>query len=315
VTQQDLQQEELQQEELQQDVASARQRTSLGTELGQSGVHSSETAVSHILEQFAAEARRYRLRVRTAVRLGVGAAVTISLVNIIAIAAQWGADFPLGLSITMLGLFTLILFACVLLPLRAGRRCARLHGQLMNAARADDDVRVVGPLIEMLAWHPQLLLPQRARAMLIQRLPRLTSQDAHLLDAEQQQYLCGVLRNADRNDVELSVAILRAFEKVGDRSVLPLVERIADSPARTRRQRRLKTEAQCRLPGLEARVQQQQASQSLLRASSPTTHGIETLLHPVTAGETIATEHLLRPTATGESAVSTSIPETGGDST
>ena len=241
-------------------------------------LHNADTEmVSRLLPVFEAETRRYQRRVRSAIRLGVTGAILVTLVNTVAVAvaAQLGTEFPLAITVGMMTLYVLLLLAGVILPLRSGARRNSLRELLVRC----DDVRVVGPLTEMLASSDSETRRMSA-AMLTELLPRLQSTGARLLDAEQIALLGDVLRNGAREDHELAVAIVRAFAQVGDSSVLPLVERIADSPAHTRRRRRLKAEAEACLPFLQAHVRQEQASRTLLRASAPGSGGPDTLLRP-----------------------------------
>lgn len=175
-----------------------------------------------------------------------------------------------------------------------------------------DDVRLIGPLAQMLQIEDRHVRT-RAGVALTQLLPRLHASETHLLDTAQRALLCRVLAYP-LNDVfrselvvlltrqtqqmaDLQIAILKAFEQVGDAKALPIVERVAMSKAKTADQQRVHAAAVQCLPYLRARAAQQQAHQSLLRASSAMETNPDILLRPAGATNTPDAQQLLRPDA------------------
>lgn len=160
-----------------------------------------------------------------------------------------------------------------------------------------DDVRAVGALIEALDW-PEEQVRVAARLALLRLLPRLQASDAALLHTGQRTSLYRYLkmRNAHR-DADFLVTILKALEQVGDASALPPVQRLAEGAAHTYNQRRVRRQARECLPYLEARAEQQRASQTLLRASSAGATSPQMLLRPATGSNNAEPQQLLRPGA------------------
>jgi hypothetical protein len=137
------------------------------------------------------------------------------------------------------------------------------------------DLRVVGPLAAA------LLLPDdetRHLAALALRhlLPRLRADHADLLNEPQRNVLYRCLR---RRDIELSVAILKALEQVGDAKAVSHVERLADTAERV--DPRVRKAAEECLPYLLIRIERENAPRILLRASSNADTAPETLLRTV----------------------------------
>lgn len=96
-----------------------------------------------------------------------------------------------------------------------------------TAARAIlefDDLRIVGPLAEALDITEDTI-GRLAEEELIRLLPRLKASDAHLLDPTQRACLNRALC---RGNTALTLAILKAWEQVGDTFALTTVERLAE---------------------------------------------------------------------------------------
>jgi hypothetical protein len=95
-------------------------------------------------------------------------------------------------------------------------------------------------------------------------------------------------------DSELQVKILQAWEKVGDLSSMQVVKSLMNAKAVLTNERKVQKAAiQC-WPLLEARAHLNESSVMLLRASSITEAGAETLVRPASASE-LAEDELLRP--------------------
>jgi hypothetical protein len=143
-----------------------------------------------------------------------------------------------------------------------------------------NDKRIVGVLAEALAYDEKKLVAA-VRDKLVQMLPILQVSDAALLNETQRAALHKELMGK-RADVTL--AILKAFEQVGDSKLLPNVEKLARGEGHTAKETQVRKEAQHCLEFLQARAEQERQRQTLLR--------------PAMAGET-APEELLRPAAGG----------------
>lgn len=159
----------------------------------------------------------------------------------------------------------------------------------------ESDVHGVGALAEALEW-PDTQVRRIAGNALISLLPQLRASDAGLLGPRQRECLHNVLkmRNA-ASESALMLAILKAWEQVGDASALPVVERLARSSALTNRQRRVRDAALQCLPYLHNRADATRGHQTLLRASSPSEIApVEVLLRPAQASVESDSGQLLR---------------------
>lgn len=174
-----------------------------------------------------------------------------------------------------------------------------------------DDIRSIGPLIDALKLV-DLKISFAVIEILIRLFPRLLPSDTHLISAKQRAYLCQILSlppNIITNDAQIPgqtshndttlfrIAILQALSQVGDKNCLQVVRKLALGPARSESQKRIQVAAQNCLPLLLSRVEQQQSSQTLLRAADPINCGTETLLRPASNTSLTAPEQLLRPSS------------------
>ncbi len=252
----------------------------------------SAASVEPLLAQFKLATLRYKQQVRLALRWGIGSAfVFLGIeIGVLLIALQTG-EYPFGATIGMWGVYALILAAGIALPWSS----ANTRRSSAAALAHFDDVRVIGPLAEILdnASGPTRQLVSDA---LIRLLPRLQSADAHLLNEDQRECLCRILSGADWQHPELAVAVMEAFERVGDSRSLILIERLADIHARSSAQRQIRAAAASCLPALRARVVQEPARLTLLRASSGDS-GADTLLRAAENAAPAETDshQLLRP--------------------
>jgi hypothetical protein len=168
----------------------------------------------------------------------------------------------------------------------------RMARQLANTG----DTHAVGALAEALEW-PDEEIQVVARAALLRLLPKLTTNDAPLLNSRQRRCLNSrlVLANSKNYlDSELQVKILQAWGKIGDLSSLQTVKSLAAAKAVLINERKVQKAAiQC-LPLLEERAHLNESSQMLLRASCITEAGAETLVRPAVANSE-PDEELLRP--------------------
>ncbi len=167
-----------------------------------------------------------------------------------------------------------------------------------------DDIRAVGPLADALAIESRHIRAV-AETKLIELLPRLKASDAELLNKEQRGQLNGVLRrsvarfrwrgysNPSRRE-DLAVAILKAYEQVGDAKALPGVEWLASGQGLAARVPEIQEAAKACLLYLRERVEKEQARQTLLRPSSQTLDSESLLLRPAQGTESDP-QQLLRP--------------------
>ncbi len=168
----------------------------------------------------------------------------------------------------------------------------RIARQLANTS----DTKAVGALAEALEW-PDPEIQTIARGALIRLLPKLTNNDAPLLNSRQRRSLNSrlVLANSKNYlDSELQVKILEAWEKVGDLSSLQTVKSLVAAKAVLVNERKVQKAAIKCLPHLEERAHLNESSQMLLRASSNANIGMETLVRPASSSVVPRTE-LLRP--------------------
>ena len=82
------------------------------------------------------------------------------------------------------------------------------------------------------------------------------------------------------NSEDLILAVLKAFERVGDASALPSVERLATALGKTSAERRIREAALECLPFLRWRIEQMHATQTLLRSANPPDTPPAVLLRP-----------------------------------
>ena len=160
-----------------------------------------------------------------------------------------------------------------------------------------EDVGVIGALTEILD-SDIIEFKLQAGISLAKLLPRLTTNDARLLKKKQKEVLRRQLARRmglyDPAFYKLQVSILKAFERIGDKEDLEIVESLVD-PAQHIFDSRVRDAALECLPFLRARIADTEAKNVLLRASSFTTLGTEELLRPVSGSEDSDTSKLLRP--------------------
>jgi len=156
-----------------------------------------------------------------------------------------------------------------------------------------DDVRAAGPLAEALEFKDKDVVPLATKA-LISLLPRLKASDAPLLSPEQRFCLNRALRG---KNTELTLAILKAWEQVGDSKAIEEVEKLAHGRGRGGRYAAVVAAAQECLPFLRQSAERQQIGSQLLRAADGSVTPAGVLLRPAMPhAPTEPSEELLRPT-------------------
>ncbi|MCW3098406.1 MAG: hypothetical protein JWL77_4024 [Chthonomonadaceae bacterium] len=208
-------------------------------------------------------------------------------------------------------------YVCVLVTLasvfglvfRSDTRWRREYEPIFQEVVSLDDVHTVSILVDALKvnyWDIQ----QTVMDSLIEQLPRLRPDDSELLDAKQRALLCSKLsklpkisanetrssaQSAYNRAISFRVAILQAFAQIGDSTAIPVVERLAQSDAKTPEEKRLQEAALECLPLLKLRAELERSNQTLLRPASATNATGDTLLRAITVTQETPSDQLLRP--------------------
>ena len=131
-------------------------------------------------------------------------------------------------------------------------------------------------------------------------LPQMQASDARLLTVSYRRILNKLLRwgyqfNFDkRNEPEFTLAVLKAYEQVGDAKAIPIVEKLANKKARTARQRAVQQAAAQCLPLLQSHTVPLDQNQTLLRAASQSSAAPDILLRPAQDAAPVPAGELLR---------------------
>ncbi len=167
---------------------------------------------------------------------------------------------------------------------------------MMRKQVQERDIKAVGALAEALEW-PEEDLQYEAGAALTFLLPMLKANNASLLNARQRYSLHKVLNIQNvRLHGDLMLAILHAFEQVGDTAAIPYVVQLAAAKPRNSSEAAVVRAAQECLPFLHLCAGNNSASQSLLRASSQSySPAGDNLLRPAKESPETKPEQLLRP--------------------
>ena len=163
---------------------------------------------------------------------------------------------------------------------------------------AMDDVRLIGSLMEMLDID-SVPVRNAAKARLAQLLPRLKASDTELITSLQRkrlhsflaEHLCNFAyrdvrelgaKGTRQRETDFQIAILEAYEKIGDAACLPAVRSLARATVHSKSVPLEVSEAARRcLVFLEPLAAQERASKQLLRASTAPAVLPDTLLRPV----------------------------------
>ena len=167
----------------------------------------------------------------------------------------------------------------------------RLHeGHMICRLAKLDDIRVVGPLVEALRLTNKRILIECVSA-LTRLLPLLKTADAYLLHEYQRRFLHRIMTDPSYESVnpEFLLAILKAFEQVGDQGDILYVHELAKSTSNSQ----IREAAEACLSLIIERSRRHHSSKTLVRPSS-NDHKI-TLLSPSQSAEGIISEQLLRP--------------------
>ena len=163
-------------------------------------------------------------------------------------------------------------------------------------------VQAITPLID--AMHSGVS-PRRYRTIftaLSQLLPQLKASDTHLLTPAHRRRLNGLLSlerydyTLNKDSLAFKIAILKAYQQVGDESSLAVVEKLAKMRGWSNRARILRDAAQECLPHLRERAADTTANLTLLRGSQPESAGKDALLRPAIENAATSAQELLRST-------------------
>ena len=201
----------------------------------------------------------------------------------------------------------------LIFDMKVGKRTLELTSQI----EAMNDLRLVGPLVEML-WFGNPAVHNMAKANLMRLLPLIKESDAALINRVQRQQLnkfvgidryepnhfIGLWSRKKRKrgvDAAFQLAILAAYEQIGDASNLASVYSIAYPTERILKKVQpevIEAALHC-LPFLEGADEIDRASRQLLRPSSASEVMPDTLLRAAT-GQTMETraDSLLRASDT-----------------
>ncbi|MCW3051769.1 MAG: hypothetical protein JWN14_939 [Chthonomonadales bacterium] len=156
-----------------------------------------------------------------------------------------------------------------------------------------NDVRAVGPLAEALEFKDKDMLPLTEQT-LIRLLPMMKASDASLLSPDQRAYLNRALRGKNS---ALILAILKAWEQVGDTKAIEEVEKLATGRGYGGHNPKIALAAQECLPYLRQSAERQQIGSQLLRPSDGNLTPSDVLLRPAMPhASTEPADQLLRPT-------------------
>ena len=179
----------------------------------------------------------------------------------------------------------------------------------LASVEADSDIdlltqaagkKAIPALLDALSFNGLPAYSKLYSLALITLLPQLQAADAALLTPSHRHYLNSLLRwefltiAAVGPEDALVVAILKAYEQVGDTKAIPYVKRLVGMKARSNRQRVLQQAAQECLPLLRVNASGIDVTKTLLRASMPDTNTPEILLRPVISATTTSDAELLR---------------------
>lgn len=211
-----------------------------------------------------------------------------------------------------------VICSCLFPALLGKYHIMRQMQATVRALTSIEDLRVVGPLLDLLN-ESVCQLNRQVVAALTRLLPRLQASDAGLLTARQRRRLSEALLYSVRgvhnfsNDHIFAIAILKALEQIGDRRELPLVARIANCKTRSAYMDSIQAAARACLPHLRQRDTQAQATNTLLRAADAAPNG---LLRAVGTPDDLSDQLLRpgsedRPLAEREDHSQPSVPRTG----
>jgi hypothetical protein len=176
---------------------------------------------------------------------------------------------------------------------------SQLHKNAACLLAKHDDIRAVGPLAEALEIEDGDIRAV-CRETLTRLLPRLQASDGGLLSPEQRDNLNQTLKKASlKQDTEFILAILQAWQQVGDEKALPHVERLGQLKNNSEAGQRVREAAQACLPFLQERVEKARQAGTLLRPAESPNNFADSLLRPAPGAACADPQLLLRPASQG----------------
>lgn len=184
---------------------------------------------------------------------------------------------------------------CVTLPallrrLEMRRQSERRMHNVLTVLQKYEPGRSVGALIEAMRTGNETTY-RLASDSLIAELARLQASDGLLLTARQRVWLCRALHGSHS---ELILAIVRAFERIGDAKAIPHVKRLTNCPVWLAEYDRIQEAARHCLPILQARAAEAQTARTYLRAATPPAAPEKVLLRPAPHEESASSALLVR---------------------
>lgn len=184
---------------------------------------------------------------------------------------------------------------CILATVQQAGRWDVRWAQSARRVAEDFDVAGIGALVEGLAMPSEPALT--AKELLSVLLPRMRASDAGHLDAEQRSLLNRFLvrgehYRAGKVNIALTLAILLAYEQVGDAAAIPAVEQLALGYSYAAFDRDVHEAAQRCLEFVRERATEERAAATLLRAAVPGQTGDVLLRAAMTSTAEDATELL-----------------------
>lgn len=199
----------------------------------------------------------------------VNAVIWQKLSHLVHTPPRFDGIWPFLTFVASIGIFVSLIVTNVwmllpwLLMLSASLKINRAHAVKEHARDALNmapfDLRWVGPLAQAIN-SPHSRVQGVSTQILSHLLPHLRPADAGLLNAQQRAALNQRLIENKGRDSDLNVAILAAWENVGDQESVAYVDRLAHGRAWQGGQRQVQEAARKCLPQLEKRLEEEQAA-------------------------------------------------------
>ena len=225
-----------------------------------------------------------------------GAFVLLECSNLLIFVPQllgWGHISNLGLLLPFLVTITL---ACVMMIYTVFRPVDFDTEELARVG----GTRAIPSLLDALNSGMSPSVRKTVYRALAGLLPQMQASDANLLTVRHRRIL-NYLLNAEawpgmvrKPQADFIVAVLKAYEQVGDVKAIPVVTKLANGVTRTERQRAVQQAAQECLPLLQGNTAPLGHSQTLLRAADSFHAAPDVLLRPAVGAATVPVEELLR---------------------
>ena len=189
-----------------------------------------------------------------------------------------------------------ILYPALLIPYAVAWFYNRyLTTQTVDQVDNVDDKRFVGHFVEMSTQSEDLKMSAQIRGAayraLDRLLPRLTREDGALVN----DYHRKILRKFASSEPGLAVPTLKAWEQIGGKEELPIVEKLAKGDIFSQDTPKIRNAAADCLPYLRVNVEAEKQRETLLRASSQSEENESILLRPAASTQDGVDYQLLRP--------------------